>query len=215
MSAPHDAWLSGDAGDAGNAGGGSGATGGDGEAPQNPLPAWATKGARRGGLSDEKLALFVGPRWEPTYKKKLAPFLQDPSFVPTWNWAAAFCGPLWFLYRKLYLAFAAFFIAGQLALPLLTGSNVQITATTMQDPANEWIWETLLALQASTFIAAGGTANWFLFRRARAAIRLIELQGLPEAESNRLLRRIGGVNLGGMLVMLALMLIGTVAALRA
>jgi len=192
-----------------------GAPNGPSGSPENPLPAWATRSTRPGGLSDEKLALFIGPRWEPTYKKKLAPFLQDPSFVPTWNWAAAFGGGFWFLYRKLYLAFAAFFILGQFALPLLTGSNVQLTATTMADPANRWIWQTSLALQLSGFIAAGGTGNWFLFRRARAAIRLVDLQSLPEAESNLLLQRIGRVNLGGMLFMLALVLMGTVVALRA
>ena len=40
-------------------------------------------------LSDENLAVFIGPRGEPTYRRKLAPFRDDPAFVPTWNWAAA------------------------------------------------------------------------------------------------------------------------------
>ena len=187
----------------------------EGGAPDNALPAWASRPSRPGGLSEEKLALFIGPRWEPTYRKKLAPFLQDPSFVPTWNWSAAFCGPLWFLYRKLYLAFALFFMGGQLAIPLLTGTDQQVTMTTMLDPENAWIFRMLLAVQLSFFIAGGGSGNWFLFRRARAAIRLIELQGLPEAESNRLLQRIGGVNLGGMLVVLALLTMLNLAAARA
>ena len=37
----------------------------EGGAPENALPSWATRPSRPGGLSDEKLALFIGPRWEP------------------------------------------------------------------------------------------------------------------------------------------------------
>jgi hypothetical protein len=206
------AWLS------GNQGGSdpSGAPDGGGEAPQNALPAWATRQQRGpSGLSDEKLALFVGPKWEPTYKRKLAPFLQDPAFVPTWNWAAAIGTALWFLYRKLYLAFAVFFILPQFAFYWLTGSDVQLTPQTIQDPENRWLVQMNMAVVLSSMIAAGGTGNWFLFRRARAAIRLVELQGLPEAESNRLLQRIGGVNRGGLLFMLALAVMMTIAAMRA
>ena len=211
MTALRGTWLAGDQG-----GQGSGSPEGTGEAPQNALPAWATRQQRGpSGLSDDKLALFVGPRWERTYRKKLAPFLQDPSFVPTWNWAAAFGTALWFLYRKLYLAFAIFFILPQFAFYALTGSDVQLTPATMQDPENQWLVRMNMAVVFSSMIAAGGTGNWFLFRRARAAIRLVELQALPEAESNRLLQRIGGVNRGGLLFMLALLLMTAIATMRA
>lgn len=63
-----------------------------------------------------------------------------------------------------------------------------------------------MAVFASSLIAAGGTANWFLFRRARAAMRLVALQQLPAAEALTLLQRIGGVNRGGTTLFLVLSL---------
>jgi hypothetical protein len=61
---------------------------------------------------DRQYAAFVGPRWA-TYRRKFAPFFEDARFQPTWNWAAALCtlfGPLWFLYRKLYVPAIAFWM---------------------------------------------------------------------------------------------------------
>ena len=185
------------------------------EAQGGTLPAWARRRTPTRELSDDKLAVFIGPRWESSYRRKLTPFLDDPAFVPTWNWAAALFGTLWFVYRKLYLAFALFLLAQILAFPLLTGSNVQLTGTSALDPENRWLLGMTFAVNISVMLAAGGTANWFLFRRARAAIRLVTLQGVPEPESVRLLARIGGVNWGGVLFMLAIFLMSTLAAARA
>ena len=211
MNAPHLVSMSGDSPPepSGNNSAGSGST------PEPALPSWARRPSPMHGLSDENLAVFIGPKWESTYRRKLAPFRDDPAFVPTWNWAAAFGGALWFLYRKLYLAFAAFVIMPSLALQLLAGSDTQLTGTNMMAPENRWLVELNVAVVISGFIAAGGSANWFLFRRARAAIRLVALQDLPAAESQRLLARIGGVNRGGLLFMLALSVMATLATLRA
>jgi len=182
---------------------------------ENPLPAWALKPKRTGELTDEALAVFIGPKWERTYKRKLAAFREDPAFVPTWNWSAAVVPMFWFLYRKLYLAFAAFFILPGVALRLLTGSDVQITATTMQQPENQWLITMQVGVWLSTMLAAGGSANWFLFRRARAAVRLVGLQQLPEPDATLLLGRIGGTNRWGVAFLMAFALTGLVASLRA
>ena len=88
----------------------------------NPLPGWALKPKRTGELTDESLEAFIGPRWERTYKRKLASFRDDPTFVPTWNWSAALVPTLWFLHRKLYLAFLSFVVLPQLALLWITGA---------------------------------------------------------------------------------------------
>jgi hypothetical protein len=179
----------------------------------NPLPAWFNR-RPPGGLTDETLELFIGPRWK-SYQKKLAPFRADPSFVPTWNWAAAFApSGLWFLYRKLYLAFAGFFILPGFAVLWLTGADKPLTLETMNDPEYAWLRGMYAAVYCSTVIAGGGTANWLLYRRARAAARLVEQQGLPEVESAGLLRRIGGVNRGGLAFMVAIVLMQALAALR-
>jgi hypothetical protein len=183
--------------------------------PEPTLPAWAQRKSPMRELSDENLAVFIGPRWEPTYRRKLAPFRDDPAFVPTWNWAAALFGAFWFLYRKLYLAFAVFMLASMFALRLFIGSDVQVTGTTLLDPANRWLLGMQIALGISSLLAHGGSANWFLYRRARAAIRLVALQSMPEEESRRLLARIGGVNRGGLVFLLVVYLVLGLATAQA
>ena len=115
--------------------------------------------------------------------------------MPTWNWSAAIAfPPAWFLYRKLYLPFAFFFLLPGIAFRLLTGTDKPLTMAAMQLPENEWLLMMNAAVFVSTMLASGGTANWFLYRRARAANRLVVQQQLPRAEEELLLRRVGGVN---------------------
>lgn len=183
--------------------------------PDPGLPAWARAPRNKGEVPEAQLAQYIGPRWEQSYRRKLAVFQADASFVPTWNWAAMIFTSFWFLYRKLYLAFAVFMIVPAVAFNLLTRSDVQITMANLQQPENEWLAAMYFAVQASSMIAAGGTANWFLFRRARAATRLAQLQKLPAEEASRLIGRIGGVNRGATLLLLALTIMGLVASMRA
>ena len=58
----------------------------------------------------------------------------------------------------------------------------------------------------SAMIAAGGTANWLLFRRARAATRFVALQQLPEPEARVMLGRLGGVHRGPTILLVVLAL---------
>lgn len=168
------------------------------EAPNNELPHWAQKQNQQRSLeqpSDADMEAFIGPKWEKVYRRKMAPFFEDASFVPTWNWSAAIAfPPAWFLYRKLYLPFAFFFLLPGIAFRLLTGTDKPLTMAAMQLPENEWLLMMKAAVFVSTMLASGGTANWFLYRRARAANRLVVQQQLPRAEEELLLRRVGGVN---------------------
>ncbi len=182
--------------------------------PEPYTPPWTIRPSVNGDLSDEKLALFIGPRWE-TYKRKLAVFREDPGFVPTWNWAAALTCPVWFLYRKLFLAFAAFFILPNLAFLGLTGTDLQLTPAAALQPENAWLVYTKAGVFISTVIAAGGTANWLLFRRARAAIRLVSAQKMPAPQAATLLGRVGGVSRTGPWLFVALSLVVILATLRA
>ena len=88
--------------------------------PEPELPRWATKSMNASPFSDERMSAFIGPKWEKVYRRKLARFIADPAFTPTWNWAAAFGYPVWFLYRKLYLAFFAFACLGLFGLVAIT-----------------------------------------------------------------------------------------------
>ncbi|MEY4857349.1 MAG: hypothetical protein RLZZ97_2179 [Gemmatimonadota bacterium] len=168
------------------------------EAPNNELPNWAQKQNQQRSLeqpSDADMEAFIGPKWDKVYRRKMAPFFEEASFVPTWNWSAAIAfPPAWFLYRKLYLPFAFFFLLPGIAFRLLTGTDKPLTMAAMQLPENEWLLMMNAAVFVSTMLASGGTANWFLYRRARAANRLVVQQQLPRAEEELLLRRVGGVN---------------------
>jgi hypothetical protein len=53
-------------------------------------------------------------------------------------------------------------------------------------------------------IAAGGTANWLLFRRARAATQFVAQQQLSEMDARTMLGRLGGVHKGPTLLLVVL-----------
>ena len=180
-------------------------------APEPELPAWARRRNANNQIPEGELAAFIGRKWEAAYRRKFAVFQEDASFVPTWNWSAALATPFWFLYRKLYVAFAAFFILPGFAFRWLTGSETQLTLQNVQLPENQSLVLMNLAVFVSSVIAAGGTANWFLFRRARAATRLVALQQLPPADALRMLERIGGVNRVGTWLFLAISLVLAIA----
>jgi hypothetical protein len=89
--------------------------------------------------------------------------------------------------------------------------------STLQAPTESeirYIIMVQMVVHSACAVAAGGTANWLLFRRARAATRLVELQQLPAAESMSLLAKIGGVNpvITAVLAVVAFVLIALQAA---
>jgi hypothetical protein len=186
-------------------------------APEEPgLPSWARRPATADGLSDEFLASYIGPRWESVYRRKLAPFREDPAFVPTWNWAAALFSPAWFVYRKLYLAFAVALLVNTMVVsPLVewaAGPILPAPGQTMSEADQRRLATILFGMQLATAIASGGIANWLIFRRARAAARLLEQQALGAEERRALLQRIGGVNRG--MTLFFLVLLGVVTLLQ-
>lgn len=172
--------------------------------PTPPLPSWATKtkpGAPEpGSPADQQLAAFIGPRWT-TYRRKFRPFFEDARFTPTWNWAAALLSPAWFLYRKLYLPFALFAMLPSLAFGLLWQSgDLPVREMPSPLPGGGTVVTltpdaTLLAagVLVSVAILAGGTANFLLFRRAAAAMRVVGAR-VPGGEAVTLLRRVGGTS---------------------
>ena len=206
-----------DPGTPGPASSGEGRTSPDnasGGAPDPNLPAWARRRGPTNAMSEERLAAFIGPRWA-IYQRKFAPFVEDPAFVPTWNWSAALFQSAWFLYRKLYLAAFAFMLGPGLAFRLLTGSDTQLTMSELQKPENEGLLLMQLGVGISAIIASGGVANWLLFRRARAAVRLANLQELPEGEALPWLERVGGINRLGVVLAAAVFVMSVYASVRA
>jgi hypothetical protein len=179
------------------------------------LPRWAQGAGGQSSREEALLAAYIGPRWESVYRRKLQPFIEDPQFVPTWNWSAALFGPLWFMYRKLYLQFAVFFFAPLVAINLLGPDMVMPqTLEEMMKPENQSVVNLIAAVRLSLSIAAGGTANWFLFRRARAARRFAENQDVSAGDAPAVMQRLGGVNRLGMGLILAMMAVQVLASLR-
>ncbi|MEO7996448.1 MAG: hypothetical protein ABI852_03325 [Gemmatimonadaceae bacterium] len=163
--------------------------------PNNELPRWATKRSATTPFSDERMAAYIGPRWESTYRAKLARFFVDPAFTPTWNWAAALGSPFWFWYRKLYAAGILFAFLPNLFFGLVVTNTDSSVLQNPESPEAMQYVMMLAAVGVSSCIAAGGTANWFLFRRARAASMVVTLQQVPEDVALSRLQRIGGVSL--------------------
>lgn len=159
---------------------------------------------------EQGLATFVGPRWE-TYRRKFAPFREDASFVPTWNWAAAIGTEFWFLYRKMYLWFAVFFFLPTMVVQWLWRD--QITLESVMAPENTQLRLIIVAVQLSSRLAAGGIANWLLFRRASTAVRVVDAQPIPEADRQRFLERLGGTNRTFTFLLIAIFLLLTLIQL--
>jgi hypothetical protein len=176
---------------------------------QPPLPSWATPRPSGppapGSALDQQFETFIGPRWE-TYRRKFAPFFDEPRFQPTWNWSAALFSPVWFLYRKLYLPFVFFWLAPGLVLGMLwTGEPPKVADVTANPQLVQDFRLIFLGVQLSANVLAGGTANYLLFRRARAAIVLAE-QRAPDMDTLQLiLTRLGNVNRTGVAVVLVMM----------
>ena len=180
-----------------------------------PLPSWATPKTVGGAPApdsplDRQYAAFVGARW-PLYRRKFAPFFADQRFQPTWNWAAALTlpfGALWFLYRKLYLPFVFFAMVPGILFGFLWGDqfplrqvpnpiDAEAPAISILTPDAALV---LMGVLLSSAILSGGTANFLLFRRATAAIRVVAPRA-PDAEGAlTLLRRIGGTSWRAVLI---------------
>ena len=153
------------------------------------------------------MSAYIGPRWESTYRAKLSQFFVDPSFSVTWNWAAALGSPFWFLYRKLYAAGLAFMIVPNLVFgSVLTNNDPTVLERPESPEAIQYmmIW---VAITISSAIAAGGTANWLLFRRARAASMVVSMQQVPEDVAISRLHQLGGVSLRGVIVFFVLSIV--------
>jgi hypothetical protein len=153
-------------------------------------------------VAERELAVFIGPRW-PAYRRKFAPFLSDPGFVPTWNWPAALVPfGAWFLYRKMILPFFFFWLGPGIVQYYIQGKDAMTAAE--PDPL-------AMGVMLSMAITAGGTANYLLYRRARAARDFVSTRGLPRAEGEAELARIGGVNRGAIWIAATILLLSLLA----
>lgn len=187
--------------------GNTGDSGSQHPAPHNELPRWATKSSASAPFSDARMAAYIGPRWESTYRAKLSQFFVDPSFAVTWNWAATLGSPFWFLYRKLYAAGLAFMIVPNLVFGSVMRNNDPKVLERPESPEAIQFVMIWMAVTVSSSIAAGGTANWLLFRRARAASLVVSMQQVPEEVAILRLQQLGGVSLRGVIVFVALSIV--------
>ena len=176
---------------------------------QSPIPSAGAEEFER------RLAAFVGPRWEKSYRRKLRPFLSDTSFQPTWNWSAGLATPFWFLYRKMYWWFLVFFLGPQLVINWMVPGFSEPTPAELLLPENEQAQLVLFAVQAAVHLAAGGAGNWLLFRRASTAIRVVAAQPMSTPDALHLLQRVGGVSRGLTFGLVAVMVVLSLSAAMA
>lgn len=152
---------------------------------------------------DRQWAAFIGRRW-PTYRRKFAPFFEDARFTPTWNWPAALFAPYWFLYRKLYLPFVFFWVAPTVVYQLAwRGDSGEMPSMAIQPgmpltDSQKMVFGSVLAVM----VLAGGTANYLLFRRAHAALRVLAERGAAPEHTVPLLARVGGTNRTAVVIVL-------------
>lgn len=186
---------------------------------------------------DRQFAAFVGPRWPRYRRKFTPFFADtrfQPTW--NWAAALTLpLFAVWFLYRKLYLPFVFFALAPGLVFGLLWGDQSPLIGTTPAAPATATAPVAapstappapVVPTTASPFpdltpdaklvafgvilsmaILAGGSANFLLYRRATAAIRVVTPR-TPDAESSiALLQRIGGTSWRAVTIGVAVMLL--------
>ena len=177
-----------------------------------PTPQWAarpqTSVPEPGSPLDRQFAAFIGPRWE-TYRRKFAPFFEDARFQPTWNWSAALptaigMTPLWFVYRRMYLPALLIWMVQSFGLALLWGGDLNVQEVLGNGPRSEEFKVIAFGVQLSMVVLTGGTANYLLYRRARAAMRVAERRGESAEGTFRWLERVGRVNMIGVVIVVAL-----------
>jgi hypothetical protein len=112
----------------------------------------------------EGLRAYVGPNWDSHYAYSFGQLLHGErkgvATGWTWNWPAALT-PLWFLYRRLYIAFlasaAAWYVLAYLSILLVIFSPARATVA--------------LSLVVGGIILQGWIADRLLFAQARALVR--------------------------------------------
>jgi hypothetical protein len=115
-------------------------------------------------LEMEGLRAYVGPNWDSHYVYSFGQMLhgerKGAATGWTWNWAAALF-PIWFLYRRLYIAFLAsavgWYVLAQLSFLLILFSPARATVA--------------LSLVVGGIILQGWIADRLLFAQARALVR--------------------------------------------
>ena len=116
-------------------------------------------------IDDEDFAVYIGKNAD-KYLSKFKRFNIEgiDNFAATWNWSAFLVGPLWMLYRKLYLYFIIFFV---------------ITC--------------IPYFGILTWIAAGIIANYLYYKQAKSKILEVK-SSHSDIVISEALARIGGVN---------------------
>jgi len=130
------------------------------EAPAAPAEPTA---AQREKEEMRRLAAFIGENWghyEAPFRRMLQAEKGGGGAGGTWNWAAFFLSPWWFMYRRMYLPFIAFGAGLWLARSLHHAVNDGETRVLA-----------LAFLPLAVVIAQGWAADRLLYSRARRVLR--------------------------------------------
>jgi hypothetical protein len=155
------------------------------------------RGAQTHDLDADEI-MFIGKN-EDYFRDKWASRYPNGAPKIKWNWAAAFLGPVWLVYRKMYWQAVVYIvlcgllsIAANMISPLLNSALNYAMPTTIGFCANRLYWEHM-----------------------RQIITKLRGQNISEDLLHARLRNRGGINLAAALVGTAVMLIIGVAAFSA
>lgn len=139
-------------------------------------------------VTDEELALFVGPGYD-RYRKKWTNMKNPRKLKIGWNWAAALAGIFWLGYRKMYTY--VFLLAGVILAAgiLVADPNSSLDAY----------------VGVGFFIAL--TANWFYCQHAQTRVARIKRK-IEEPDLQRAaIERAGGTSWAGVALAVILVLV--------
>jgi hypothetical protein len=173
-------------------------------APDPYAPPRAPLDAAPGSGSDERLTreevkAFVGKNHGYYWAQWSDPRRQGRLFQG-FNFAAAFFGLFWLLYRRMYREFA-----------WLMGAYVGLGVVEAVADAESFGNEVNLITRVVGFVVTGALGNGLYLRRARAAARSSRLAAQPEAAHAHIVARGGtswiaaGVGMGGTVALLLLL----------
>lgn len=144
-------------------------------------------------LSDADLKAFVSDDRADYYIERWKPDKTTRKIRTGWNWAAAFLGPIWLIYRRMYEI--AGILLGVVLLELLF--HDYLFNYYLDIPEIAETVEFLFGI--AYFVACGAYGNYWYFRRAEKTILRVRQRGLPEDQHNTQLAEYGGTNLRGAL----------------
>ena len=142
-------------------------------------PPAATVAEINPSISEQDVLSFTGNEY---YWSKWNGNLQQGRWWTGFNWAAAFCSTIWFVYRRLYIGAAVAFFGGMLASALISTVAVYAFPSQIALAQTVAVVTSLLVVR----VPIGIFANRLLLQRVQHAVNQLDLTLTPEQRKDAL-----------------------------